>query len=231
MKVRMRAWTSAESVTWENSKSLARLYRSRCRQEVEEMECHSQAAEILQPYFRMNDGVLDVGCGSGYFFHSLKRRIPRFSYTGVDPCKPLLDIGKKEMPQFGLSASNLICSRMEECVVKAEHIVCINVLTYLENFHKILDRCFLGAQKTVLLRESIWEKPSHYQYVIDRFLDRRKQLRVHINTYNRQDLRKFGKLYGFDCKFILDRRSCGKPEMSIGYPHRWGFLLFRKARS
>lgn len=228
MKTGVYVQTSAKSVTWENSRSLRKLYRSRCQKKAEEMECHAQAVEILQPHFQANDHVLDVGCGSGYFFHSLNKRLFRFSYTGLDPCKPLLQIGKKDMPRFGLPAGNLVCGRMEDFVVEADHIVCINVLTYLENFHKILDRCFSGAQKTVLLRESIWLKPAHYQYVLDKYLDPPKKIKVHINTYNLKDLKKFGRGYGFGCELIQDRRSRGKPEISIGYPHYWSFLLFRK---
>ena len=56
---------------WEHSSTVANLYRSRCRKEEPEMDCARQAAAILSKYFRQGESLLDVGCGSGYFFHSI----------------------------------------------------------------------------------------------------------------------------------------------------------------
>jgi len=216
--------------TWENSRSLRRLYQKRCRQEENEMDCHSQAAEILSPYIRRGDSILDVGCGSGYFFHSISKRFSKLTYWGLDPSKSLLQIGKKELPKYGLPASHLICARMEDCEAEADHVFCINVLTYLENFQKVLERCLISARKTVLIRESIWAKPSKYLYVMDEYLDRNKRLRVHLNTYDQRELSSLGRELGFRSKLIVDQRSGGKPEKSIGYPHHWSFMMFQRKK-
>ena len=67
---------------WMHSEHVARLYRARARDEAEEMTCAAQAVELLAPHFAPGDSLLDAGCGSGYFYHSLRRRgcAPRGEY-------------------------------------------------------------------------------------------------------------------------------------------------------
>jgi len=228
MKIKLNPQCYTKFSTWDNSRSLRFLYQRRCRRMEKEMDCHRQAAEILRPHFDPGDSVLDVGCGSGYFFHSLSARFPKFTYAGLDPSESLLRIGRKEMTKYGLPASHLVCGRMEDCEAWADHVVCINVLTYLENFQKVLERCLSSARKTVLIRESIWARPSRFLFVVDEFLDPPKRLRVHVNTYNRWELGRLATELGFRSRLIVDQRSGGKPETSIGYPHHWAFMIFQK---
>ena len=70
------------------------LYTRRCRREAEEMTAHAQAAELLSQRIGVGDSVLDVGCGSGYFYHSLAGRNLPVEYWGLDACGALIDIGR-----------------------------------------------------------------------------------------------------------------------------------------
>ncbi|MGD1904626.1 MAG: hypothetical protein ACFB0C_01375 [Leptolyngbyaceae cyanobacterium] len=64
-----------------------------------------------------------------------------------------------------------------------------------------------------------------YAYVRDRFLDDGVDLKVHVNTYPVQEVCDFIRAYGFQVESIPDQRTGDVPEMVIGYPHHWRFLV------
>lgn len=209
---------------WEHSATVRELYRQRCSREVEEMTAHAQAAELLAPYVHGGDTLIDVGCGSGYFFHSLATRGVGVEYWGIDAAPSLIAIGRAVLPNYGLPAERLCLQRIEDTDGECDHAVCINVLSNIDNFHRPLERMLRMAHKTVVLRESL-KKGAHYQYVQDRFLDSGVSLNVHVNHYDRDEVTAFIRGYGFDVQHVTDRRSGGQPELVIGYPHFWTFLV------
>jgi ubiquinone/menaquinone biosynthesis C-methylase UbiE len=213
-----------EYCIWEHSQTVKDLYRKRSRREVEEMTAHAQAAELLESRLLPGDTLLDIGCGSGYFFHSLRERNLNAEYWGIDAAPSLIEIGKKELPAFGLAAERLNVMRIEDLGGKFDHVICINVLSNIDNFHKPLDRMLRIARKSVILRESLRNGAS-YSYMRDNFLDNGVDLKVYVNHYDQTELQKFIIGYGFTTQFIEDRRSGGMPEMVIGYPHYWKFVL------
>ena len=213
----------AEYSIWEHSEQVRDLYRRRCRLEAEEMTCAAQAAEILENHIAPQDTVLDVGCGSGYFYHSLQSRGIPAEYFGIDGSASLIRIGQECLEEYGLAPDRLTQMRIEDLSGEADHVICMNVLSNIDNFHRPLERLLNIARKTVILRESIGET-SEYKYVIDEHLDG-VELRVHVNRYGRSELAEFAQNLGFQVKFVTDRRSGGKPEDVIGYPHYWTFMV------
>ncbi|MCR6737158.1 MAG: class I SAM-dependent methyltransferase [Afipia sp.] len=192
------------------------LYDKRVRQEVDELICHKQAAGLLRPHVSVNDTVLDVGCGSGYFYHSLRGM--SVEYFGIDSSDALLALGRSAMPQM---CDRLLCMRIEDMIAKVDHIVCTNVLSNICNYHRPLERMLESAHKTVILRESISDV-STYSYVTDNYLDR--PMRVHVNSYGREEVKAFIEEYGFSVSFHVDDYTGGKPQDVIGYPHHWTFV-------
>ena len=209
---------------WEHSTSVRDLYRRRCRKEEEEMTAHAQAAELLAPMVKAGDVLLDAGCGSGYFFHSLAGRKMGLTYFGIDAAPSLIDIGRQEMPAFGLSAERLKPIRIEDLDGSVDHVVCLNVLSNIDNYHRPLERLLAMARKTVILRES-FKRGAEYHYVRDEFLDPDVALNVHVNHYDIDDVIGFVAARGFKGKVVVDRRSGGRPESVIGYPHYWTFIV------
>jgi SAM-dependent methyltransferase len=188
------------------------------------MECHAQAAGLLVPYVTPGDTVLDAGCGSGYFYHSIRNRGLRVEYHGIDSTRYMIELGKRYLPRFGLNADNLHTLRIEDLNAQADHVLCLNVLTNIDNYHKPLERLLLAARKTIIIRESCNEVPS-CAYVKDRFLDAGVNLKVHVNTYSTAEFVDFIKSYGFVVTIIRDARAQDSSEMVIGYPHYWKFFV------
>jgi SAM-dependent methyltransferase len=208
---------------WEHSATIRDLYRRRARDEAEEMECAAQAAELVAPLVAPGDSLLDAGCGSGYFYHSLRRRAISVEYYGVDAAPSLIAIGRAELPAYGLPAERLRCHRIEDLDGSVDHILCMNVLSNIDNYQRPLERLLKMARKSLILRESA-KNGALYRYVRDEFLDPGVDLKVHVNAYDAAELTDFIAGHGFAVERIRDRRSGGAAEMVINYPHWWSFF-------
>lgn len=214
---------------WEHSTVVRDLYRGRARDDVDEMDAHAQAAELLAPRVRPGETVLDVGCGSGYFFHALRRRGLDVEYHGIDASPSLVEIGREELPRFGLPLERVRVLRIEDLAGEADHVVCVNVLSNLDNWHRPLERLLRVARRTVILRESLKEE-AEYRYVRDAFVDPGVDLKVHVNAYPLADVLAACEEHGFAARAVIDRRTAGEPEIVIGYPHWWTFVVAERAR-
>ena len=227
-KVKLDGWDRFS--IWQHSSTVRDLYSKRCRREVEEMTAHAQAAELLSRRVADGDSVLDVGCGSGYFYHSLVSRNLPVEYWGLDACDVLIDIGKSILPEFGLAPERLMNGRIDDLSGEVDHVVCTNVLSNLDNYHRPLERFLKIARKSVILRESL-KDGAEYHYVWDDFLDPGVDLKVHVNHYDIGEVTEFVSSYGFKSEVVTDRRSGGQPEMVIGYPHYWTFMVADRVKA
>jgi ubiquinone/menaquinone biosynthesis C-methylase UbiE len=214
---------------WEHSATVRDLYRQRCRGETEEMTAHAQAAELLEQRVAAGDTLLDAGCGSGYFYHSLRARGIPAEYWGIDAAPTLIEIGRAELPAFGLPSDRLQAVRLEDLDGEFDHVVCINVLSNIDNYHRPLERLLRMARKRVVLRESL-KHGAEYHYVRDNFLDPGAELNVHVNHYDLSEVCNFIRAYGFDVRQVTDRRTGGQPELVIGHLHYWTFLVADRIR-
>ncbi len=210
--------------TWARSASVRRLYQDRWDRRAEVMTCAAQAAELLAEIARPGESVLDVGCGSGSLFHALRERLPGLEYWGLDATEEFADMGRRALAEVGLPPERVQRLRLEDLQARVDHVVCLNVLSNLDNFHRPLERLLLGAARSVILRESLADAAS-YAYVVDRFLDPGPPMRVHVNTYRTRDVLEFMEQYGFQARTVTDRRTGGQPEMVIGHPHHWTFVV------
>ena len=212
---------------WQHSAQVRELYARRARDEAEEMTCAAQAAELLAGFVRPGDSLLDAGCGSGYFFHSLRRRNIALDYHGIDATEIFIEQGRTVLAAFGLPPDRLRTIRIEDFRGAADHVLCMNVLSNIDNYHRPLERLLKAARQSLILRESV-KNGTSYSYVRDNFLDRGIDLKVHVNAYDRRDIVDFIQSYGFSVTEVIDRRTGGKPEDVIGHPHYWTFLVARR---
>ena len=212
--------------TWNKSVSLKKLYTKRVRKEVCEMDSCKQASQILKKIIGKESTILDVACGTGYLFHSLKKRIKgSFKYYGIDANPEFVEVGNKELKRYVLYKP-IKCMRIEDFVGNFDHIFCLNFLSNIDNYHKILERLLLSAKESLIVRESLGDK-NNYKYVKDKFLDS-SDLSVYVNTYKKNEFIKFIESYGFEVKLIKDKRTNGEKELVIDYPHYWHFILAKR---
>ncbi len=213
--------------TWDKSKSLNKLYTDRVKKKAKEMDSCAQTSEIIKKLIKPKESILDIGCGTGYLFCSLKKRINfDFQYFGIDANPNFVDIGNNELKKFKLK-NPLKCVRVEDFSGKFDYVVCLNFLSYIDNYHKVLERLLLSAKKGIILRESLTKK-SDYKYVVDKYLDKPIKLSVYVNSYNKEDFVNFIKSYGFSAKLVKDQRTGGNKELVIGYPQYWNFVIAKK---
>lgn len=212
---------------WDHSPTVTDLYTRRILQDVEEMTCAAQAAELVKNLIIPKDTLLDVGCATGYFFQSLAQRNIPVEYYGIDATARFIDIGRSLLPSFGLPSERLCVGRIEDMNGQFDHIVCMNVLSNLDNYHRPLERMLNMARKSVILRESI-KDGSEYRYVVDKYLDTSRPLRVYVNAYDRNEVCSFARELGFATKETIDQRTGGRAELVIDYPHYWTFLIMQR---
>ncbi len=210
-----------------NSRRVFDLYRRRARNQEVEMTCAAQAATMLAGISSPGQALLDVGCGSGWFVHSLQSRGLDLEYWGVDATEPYVSLAHSELAAYGIPDEQVLHGRIEDLSGSVDHVVCMNVLTNIDNWHRPLDSMCEIAGDSIILRESFGET-SQYSLVIDRFLDAGLPLKVHVNTYCRQEFADFLLQRGFSAEFVVDDRTGGIPEQVIGYPHHWEFLIARR---
>jgi cyclopropane fatty-acyl-phospholipid synthase-like methyltransferase len=223
--IRFDGWR--EFNIWEHSRRVRDLYERRCRMEEAEMTCAAQAVELLLPHLDPGDAVLDAGCGSGYLFHSFRGRGLDVEYYGIDAAASLVEIGRAILPAYGLPAERLQVARIEDLAGSVDHVICMNVLSNIDNYHRPLERLLSMAGKTLILRESVGER-AQYRYVRDEYLDPGVRLNVYVNTYSADELMELVRSCGFVVERVEDRRSGGRPEIVIGYPHDWTFFVARR---
>lgn len=209
---------------WEHSPTVLELYTRRVLGEAEEMTCAAQAAELLQPLARPGESLLDVGCGTGYFLHSIRSRNIPLEYFGVDATARFIEIGRAALARFGLPPERLQAGRIEDLDGRMDHVLCMNVLSNIDNFHRPLERLLRMARKSVILRESV-KDGAEYRYVEDRYLESSDILNVHVNAYDRKELTAFMRSCGYSVSEIVDRRTGGEPETVIDHPHYWTFFV------
>jgi ubiquinone/menaquinone biosynthesis C-methylase UbiE len=194
-----------------------------------EMTCAAQAVEILEKEIKEGDSLLDIGCGTGYLYHSFAKRKLKVDYYGIDAEEEFISMGRKYLPQYGLPEDHLMTMRVEDLNAEVDHVVCMNVLTNIDNYHKPLERILKSARKSLVLRESISDI-SKYLYVTDKYLNDGVSLKVYVNTYSQKEIIDFIKSFGFSVEVIVDKRSQGKPEMVIDYPHFWKFIFAKRIK-
>ena len=214
---------------WANDATTLELYQRRCRQEVEEMTCAAQAAEILEFEGVSGGTLLDAGCGGGYYYWSFLKRWLSVEYHGLDYTPEMIEMARAELcPRAKLSHERFTLDSIANLDHAFDTILCFNVLTNNPHYALPLERLLRCARKRLLIRESLGESLL-VRYTPDPYLDEgRRHIRVYHNTYPLEEVKAFIAEHGFDVSQVRDRRSNDGTEMVVDIPHQWRILLARR---
>jgi len=213
---------------WEHSQNVVELYSRRAHGEGE-MDAAAQAAGLLAPFI---DGrpapprLLDAGCGSGYLWHSFRKRGLAVEYYGLDYSPSLIEIGQTIIPQYGLPAARLRCGAIED--LRDQHYdlaALLNTLTFCPDFRQPLDRLIGTGLKVLAIRDNFGEE-TVIRWEIDGYLDPGfNHLKAYWNQWSVREVAAFLHDYGFAVTEIEDQRVRGRVEMVVDKPYYWSWLL------
>lgn len=217
---------------WEHSQNVVDLYGRRA-EGFDEMDASAQCAELLAPYINEwplpgPPRLLDAGCGSGYLYHSFKKRRLAVDYHGLDYSPSLIDLGRRILPPHGLSPDRLICESMENVTASADIITILNTLTFCPDFRAPLDRLAATGAGLLLIRDNFGPE-TMIRWEVDGFLNRGyNHLKAYWNQWSISDVSVFLNELGYKVRAIEDKRTGGRAELVVGKVYHWSWLLAEK---
>ena len=213
---------------WEHSDGLRLLYARRAEGLEAEMDASVQAAGLLAPFIRAAarpQRLLDAGCGSGYLWHSFRRRGLAVDYYGLDYSPSLIEIGRRILPAHGVPAERLICGRIEDIHGRGfEAAALVNTLTFCPDFREPLDRLAETGLKTLVIRDNFGDR-TLIRWEADGYLDQGwNHLKGYWNQWSRAEVTAFLEERGFAVEAVEDGRTRGRPEPMVGKTYYWSWL-------
>ncbi|MCL2028830.1 MAG: class I SAM-dependent methyltransferase [Deltaproteobacteria bacterium] len=213
---------------WEHSAGLRELYARRAEGLEAEMDASAQAAELLAPFIRAAAApprLLDAGCGSGYLWHSFRRRGLAVEYHGLDYSPSLIEIGRRILPAHGVPAERLLCGRLEDLRGRRfEAAALINTLTFCPDFREPLERLAETGLKTLVIRDNFGDR-TRISWEADGYLDPGwNHLKGYWNQWSRAEVTAFLAKRAFAVEAVEDERTRGRAESMVGKTYYWSWL-------
>ena len=155
---------------YKNNINNANVYYRRAIGKSPEMEVSKAMAEFVKRKISKNEKILDVGCASGHFYRSLKKKISsNFSYTGCDPYQIFIDKAKKAWKNE--KNVNFKKGNIYELPFKKNEFdisFCSNVFIHLNDVIKPLKEIIRVSKKTIIIRTVLFDVSYKIQCVYNK---------------------------------------------------------------
>jgi SAM-dependent methyltransferase len=214
---------------WEHTKRYTRSAIERSAGREPELDSAAQAREILADRLGPGDSVLDVGCGAGHLWLSLRGL--DVEYHGIDTYRRAIEIGRATLADAGLPASRLRVLAVEDIPFDERYdaVVSLSTLLYAPDFRLALEAMARTARRLVVIRSSFGER-TEVRYLPDVLLETGfEQMRAYFSVFARADVEAFLRDEGYQVEWIEDRRQRerfgGEPEVVGGIPLPYEFLV------
>jgi len=146
---------------WSNAASYGEILARRALGTLPEMACAKHLATLLAPLARSGDCLLDVGCGVGHYYRSLKGQLPDpWEYRGLDATPEYVRLATQlwwdTRPAIAFDRGDIF----ELPYVDAGYdiVICCNVLLHLPTIVKPLAELVRVSRRLVLLRTLIGDR-------------------------------------------------------------------------
>ncbi|MDR3203690.1 MAG: class I SAM-dependent methyltransferase [Deltaproteobacteria bacterium] len=215
---------------WEHSAQLLELCRLRASDQVEEMDCAAQGAELA---ISLGAGskvkLLDAGCGGGHFYHSLIRRGAPIDYCGLDYSPSYLKVAELAFKKLGINCYCFFLADLAQLHdFDCQMAVMINVLSFNPDFRAPLERLILTGAEVIVIRDFFGPR-TVVKWEIDGYLDEGfNHLKGYWNQWSKKEVAAFFSDFGFKTRFIEDRRCQGRIEKVVGKDYVWSWLTAEK---
>tara|TARA_S200000501_G_scaffold373624_1_gene421167 strand:+ start:450 stop:1244 length:795 start_codon:yes stop_codon:yes gene_type:complete len=149
------------------NKNNAQVYFNRAIGKSPEMEVSKSLSKIISNMVSRDEKILDVGCATGHFYRSLKKRIKKkFFYTGCDPYEIFLKLGRKAWKNE--KNVNLIKGNIYDLPFNDKSFDIVfssNVLLHLPEISKPLRELLRVTRKKLILRTVVYDVSYKIQLV------------------------------------------------------------------
>lgn len=139
---------------WDDNKAYGEVFRKRAAGEEAEMESSKATAKQLGEILTEDKSVLDVGCGAGHYYRSLKNIFPfDFSYTGIDSTEHYITLAKQTFASDSNTSflvGDIFNLPAEDRVYDVTY--CANVLLHLPSIRKPMQELWRVTDDFLLVR-------------------------------------------------------------------------------
>jgi len=155
---------------YKNNRNNAKVYFDRSIGKSPEMEVSKAIAKILKSKIKENEKILDVGCATGHFYRSIKKRInKKFYYTGIDPYEIFLK--KARIAWKNDKNTEFVNGNIYNLPFKNKEFdisFCSNVFIHLNDVVKPLKELIRVSRKTIIIRTVLFNVSYKIQLVYNK---------------------------------------------------------------
>lgn len=141
----------------------------RSKGKLPDMEVAKAYSDIINKIKINNFSLLDVGCLTGHFFHTFKKKLKKkFTYFGIDPWKLHINAAKKIWKNK--SETNFKIGWAQKIPFpkkKFDIVICSNVITHIPEITKPIKEMLRVTKKYLIIRTPIHNKSYRIQMVLN----------------------------------------------------------------
>ena len=149
------------------TKSYGNLLSKRAKSELPEMESSKSVSKKIKTICLQHDKILDVGCGVGHYYVSLKKRIKKdFEYVGID----IIDDYIKKAKVIFAQEKNVFFRKGDIFNIPFKRnsfdiVICNNFLHNLPSIQKSIQELLRVTKRYLLIRTLVGERSFRIQEV------------------------------------------------------------------
>jgi ubiquinone/menaquinone biosynthesis C-methylase UbiE len=134
-----------------------------------DMEVAKAYSSIISRTKLNNFSLLDVGCLTGHFFYTFKKKIKNtFTYSGIDPWKLHINAARKIWKKYTHANFKIgWAQKIPYPKNKFDIVICSNVITHIPEIKKPIEEMLRVAKKYLIIRTPIHNKSYRIQLVLN----------------------------------------------------------------